>query len=176
MARTGRKQLAVHIKEESFRRFEEIKAETGLSNAKIIEMFIENYSVNTSTNTTITKEQAEKAVQAVLACINTSVNTEESTNTSINTKDEEIAEEEFNPFTYKEPIIYDTIDLDDEDEDLSYLDTCTFEDLPDDWDKYLPKKVDKTEEELKRIDALHNQEIDEDDPIVKMIRAAGMEP
>jgi hypothetical protein len=45
----GRKQLAVHITESHFQQLEQIKEETNLSNAKIIEMLIDHY-VNTNIN------------------------------------------------------------------------------------------------------------------------------
>jgi hypothetical protein len=74
MARAGRKQLAVQILDASFARFEEIKQETGLSNAKLIEMMIENYSnTNTTASTSIntqteyvTKAEVERMIQAAL--------------------------------------------------------------------------------------------------------------
>jgi hypothetical protein len=43
MAIKGRTQLSVHIKDEHFNAFQAIKDETGLSNAKVIEMLIANY-------------------------------------------------------------------------------------------------------------------------------------
>jgi hypothetical protein len=69
MARAGRKQLAVQILDASFARFEEIKQETGLSNAKLIEMLIDQYTnTNTSASTTeyTTKEEVERMIQAAL--------------------------------------------------------------------------------------------------------------
>jgi hypothetical protein len=43
MAIKGRKQLAVHITDEHHDIFNQIKEETGLSNAKIVEMLIDSY-------------------------------------------------------------------------------------------------------------------------------------
>jgi hypothetical protein len=103
MARPGRKQLAVLIKEESFSKFEQIKEDLGLSNAKIIEMLIENYtntstntqkSTNINTNINTTEEILRKILKEELACINTNTNTnthkKESTNINTNTNTEPI--------------------------------------------------------------------------------------
>lgn len=68
MARTGRKQLSVQIKESSFKRFEEIKAETGLSQARLIEMLIENYNASNSTMTnTINSTKPSIDEESILA-------------------------------------------------------------------------------------------------------------
>jgi hypothetical protein len=64
MAIKGRKQLAVHITDEHHEIFNQIKEETGLSNAKIVEMLIQNYA-NTknraveTTSTTIKPKSVE---------------------------------------------------------------------------------------------------------------------
>jgi hypothetical protein len=96
-----RKQLAVKILKSSFDKLEKIKEETGLSNAKIIEMLLENYdntNTNTSNNTSITEERVAEMIQEALANINTSVNTDTntssddantSTSTNVNTKEDD---------------------------------------------------------------------------------------
>jgi hypothetical protein len=43
MAIKGRTQLSVHITDEHFNTIQQIKEETGLSNAKIVEMLINSY-------------------------------------------------------------------------------------------------------------------------------------
>jgi rubrerythrin len=101
MARKGRKQLAVQIKEESFNHLERIKEILGLSNAKVVEMLIENYitptpSINTNTNINTTEEILRKILKEELSCINTNTNThkKESTNINTNTNTEPIIKSE----------------------------------------------------------------------------------
>lgn len=81
MARKGRKQLTVLIKEGTFAALERIKEETDLSNAKIIEMLIENYvntNININTEPAINEEILRKILKEELSCINinTNINTE----------------------------------------------------------------------------------------------------
>jgi hypothetical protein len=54
MAIKGRKQLAVHITDEHHDIFNQIKEETGLSNAKIVEMLIDSYVSSPKTEKLIT--------------------------------------------------------------------------------------------------------------------------
>jgi hypothetical protein len=80
-----RKQLAVKILSSSFDRLEEIKQETGLSNAKIIEMLLDTYNTNTNIKTTLTEERVEEMIQKALANIN--INASTNTNTTVKEKD-----------------------------------------------------------------------------------------
>lgn len=87
-----RKQLAVKILKSSFDKLKKIKEETGLSNAKIIEMLLENYdntNINVSNNTSVTEERVAEMIQDTLANINTStstnINTKANVNTNVNT-------------------------------------------------------------------------------------------
>jgi hypothetical protein len=64
MAIKGRTQLSIHITDEHYNAFNQIKEETGLSNAKIVEMLIDSYAIPTKTikptKTTSTKSKPEQ--------------------------------------------------------------------------------------------------------------------
>jgi DNA-directed RNA polymerase subunit L len=55
MAIKGRTQLSIHITDEHHTIFNQIKEETGLSNAKIVEMLIDSYAIPTKTTSTTIK-------------------------------------------------------------------------------------------------------------------------
>jgi post-segregation antitoxin (ccd killing protein) len=55
MAIKGRTQLSIHITDEHHDIFNQIKEETGLSNAKIVEMLIDSYAIQTKTTSTTIK-------------------------------------------------------------------------------------------------------------------------
>jgi hypothetical protein len=55
MAIKGRTQLSIHITDEHYNAFNQIKEETGLSNAKIVEMLIDSYAIPTKTTSTTIK-------------------------------------------------------------------------------------------------------------------------
>jgi hypothetical protein len=63
MAIKGRTQLSIHITDEHFNALQKIKEDTGLSNAKIVEMLIDSYAIPTETTkptkTTSTKSKPE---------------------------------------------------------------------------------------------------------------------
>jgi hypothetical protein len=63
MAIKGRTQLSIHITDTHFNALQQIKEETGLSNAKIVEMLIDSYAIQTKTikpmKTTSTKNKPE---------------------------------------------------------------------------------------------------------------------
>lgn len=69
LVRRGRTQLSVQIKDDSFNKLQAIKDETGLSNAKIIEMLLDSYT-NTSTNINtenfVTEERVKELIQLAL--------------------------------------------------------------------------------------------------------------
>lgn len=71
-----RKQLAVKILPESFDKLEQIKQETGLSNAKIIEMLLDSYT-NTNTNTNIEERVYALVQKALDKYVNTNTNIKE---------------------------------------------------------------------------------------------------
>jgi hypothetical protein len=70
LTRRGRTQLSVQIKDDSFNKLQAIKDETGLSNAKIIEMLLDSYT-NTSTNINtenfVTEERVKELIQLALS-------------------------------------------------------------------------------------------------------------
>jgi hypothetical protein len=70
LVRRGRTQLSVQIKDDSFNKLQAIKDETGLSNAKIIEMLLDSYT-NTSTNINtenfVTEERVKELIQLALS-------------------------------------------------------------------------------------------------------------
>jgi hypothetical protein len=74
LVRRGRTQLSVQIKDDSFNKLQAIKDETGLSNAKIIEMLLDSYT-NTNTNTSnntntgnfVTEERVKELIQRALS-------------------------------------------------------------------------------------------------------------
>jgi hypothetical protein len=70
LVRRGRTQLSVQIKDDSFNKLQAIKDETGLSNAKIIEMLLDTYA-NTSTNINtenfVTEERVKELIQLALS-------------------------------------------------------------------------------------------------------------
>jgi hypothetical protein len=55
MAIKGRTQLSIHITDEHYNAFNQIKEETGLSNAKIVEMLIDSYVSSPKTTSTTIK-------------------------------------------------------------------------------------------------------------------------
>jgi hypothetical protein len=70
LVRRGRTQLSVQIKDDSFNKLQAIKDETGLSNAKIIEMLLDSYT-NTSTNINtenfVTEGRVKELIQLALS-------------------------------------------------------------------------------------------------------------
>lgn len=66
LVRRGRTQLSVQITDTHFDQLQAIKEETGLSNAKIIEMLIESYSNTNTTNTNNTKYVTEERVKELI--------------------------------------------------------------------------------------------------------------
>jgi hypothetical protein len=56
MAIKGRTQLSIHITDEHYNAFNQIKEETGLSNAKIVEMLIDSYVSSPKTTSTTIKQ------------------------------------------------------------------------------------------------------------------------
>jgi hypothetical protein len=130
-----RKQLAVKILKSSFDKLEKIKEETGLSNAKIIEMLLENYdntntnvntnaSDNTNINTSITEERVAEMIQEALANINISANTNINTSTNTNISD---LPEGYVPYRYD-----DTEDISEE-ERAEIAATCEWVDETPEW-------------------------------------------
>jgi hypothetical protein len=70
LVRRGRTQLSVQIKDDSFNKLQAIKDETGLSNAKIIEMLLDSYtntSNNTNTGNFVTEERVKELIQRALS-------------------------------------------------------------------------------------------------------------
>jgi hypothetical protein len=70
LTRRGRTQLSVQIKDDSFNKLQAIKDETGLSNAKIIEMLLYSYTnTNTNINTEnfVTEERVKELIQLALS-------------------------------------------------------------------------------------------------------------
>jgi hypothetical protein len=61
MAIKGRTQLSIHITDEHYNAFNQIKEETGLSNAKIVEMLIDSYVSSPKTTSTTIKPAKTKA-------------------------------------------------------------------------------------------------------------------
>jgi hypothetical protein len=69
LVRRGRTQLSVQIKDDSFNKLQAIKDETGLSNAKIIEMLLDSYTNtinNTNTENFVTEERVKELIQEAL--------------------------------------------------------------------------------------------------------------
>jgi hypothetical protein len=56
MAIKGRTQLSIHITDEHYNAFNQIKEDTGLSNAKIVEMLIDSYAIPTKATSTTIKQ------------------------------------------------------------------------------------------------------------------------
>jgi hypothetical protein len=70
LVRRGRTQLSVQIKDDSFNKLQAIKDETGLSNAKIIEMLLDSYtntSANINTENFVTEERVKELIQLALS-------------------------------------------------------------------------------------------------------------
>jgi hypothetical protein len=59
MAIKGRTQLSIHITDEHYNAFNQIKEDTGLSNAKIVEMLIDSYVSSPKTTSTTIKPKAK---------------------------------------------------------------------------------------------------------------------
>jgi hypothetical protein len=72
LVRRGRTQLSVQIKDDSFNKLQAIKDETGLSNAKIIEMLLDSYTNtinNTNTENFVTEERVKELIQEALSSL-----------------------------------------------------------------------------------------------------------
>jgi hypothetical protein len=70
LVRRGRTQLSVQIKDDSFNKLQAIKDETGLSNAKIIEMLLDSYTNTINTTNTenfVTEERVKELIQRALS-------------------------------------------------------------------------------------------------------------
>jgi hypothetical protein len=64
MAIKGRTQLSIHITDEHYNAFNQIKEETGLSNAKIVEMLIDSYVSSPKTTSTAIKPTKTTSTKA----------------------------------------------------------------------------------------------------------------
>lgn len=177
MAIKGRKQLAVHITDAHHAALMQIKEETNLSNAKLIEFLVDHYVQTASTSTNISSQNPlEALIREMTTSINININSlrEEvlTTSTSISTSAEETTNTNTNT---KEPFHRATHLLNNKKEEPEFLSETRYDnDTGEPYavqvvnPEYLYGKIETAESPRNRYD------FDENDPIEKMLKEKGM--